>query len=710
MVRSRLELMTRARRLWTGMLVVAGALAASHRETESDLFFHLELGRAVLRHGARTVPEPTAFSTFDPEVVVPAWLWDILAYGAYSMGGFTAIAVLTLVTAAVASLLIALFVDARTSRAPFVVFAFVSAAGVTVASLRFAMRPQTLFMAILPAFLLLAQRYSEAEGRRRMAFGAGLVLTALVWAQLHGSFVLAPAIFGIFLAPGLRGRDAEGRREDGLVFVLILATLLTSAAGPNVIGYILEHSGGFAVQHIREAMPPDWSTLPELASPSAKALTALWIFAIVGLVRGRQVRWMEASLAVLGLLLFSRWVRFVAVDAVLTLPLAARGAEDLAEWARGAFGARARRALTALALFASAFVLLLHASETGGGDAYGGGFGLGVSRDAFAFLAARYVSGMPRGTRVLTDFNAGPVVGFEADGAVRTYVDGRTPMYFDDADFGLYREAFGHADALERAIDRFSVQAAVVRRDEPACEALARTWVPVVVEARFTTFVPPGTEGSGAAIRGVRPCGPVWFGPEACEGDRLAADLARLDALGPSPSNEMIRAARAILCSAGGIDTQAALTASERPFLAAPHRRLRIRRALAGRHLDGAYGLMQRAVEEGDYSVVAFLYLPEAEPLGPARRRALLEPVAEALDDDAPPDLRARIASECVALGDAECVRFQAQRAAARGERGALPSLRWLVRNHPTERVRADAAAWVRLLEAEGATPSSTAP
>ena len=94
----------------------------------------------------------------------------------------------------------------------------------------------------------------------------------------------------------------------------------------------------------------------------------------------------------------------------------------------------------------------------------------------------------------------------------------------------------------------------------------------------------------------------------------------------------------------------------------------------------------------------------------PARVRSLLEALLTALDDLAPPALRAQLAAHCAADGDAECARFQGLRAAARGVAGAVSPLCWLTAHHPDARVRDDARAWLATLGREAAAQGRPAP
>jgi hypothetical protein len=107
----------------------------------------------------------------------------------------------------------------------------------------------------------------------------------------------------------------------------------------------------------------------------------------------------------------------------------------------------------------------------------------------------------------------------------------------------------------------------------------------------------------------------------------------------------------------------------------------------------------------GDVSALNELGAAATRPAWRAELREIVEAAVAAASDHAAPELRANLAALCMAEGDAECVRFHALRAAARGSERAAAPLDWLRAHHPSPEVRADAQRWLALL-APGAGPA----
>ena len=695
-------------RLWALALGCFCALVSLHPIHESDPFWHLTLGRAVLEHGARVVPEPSAFPDFSDPAVAPEWLWDVTTYALHEAGGWPALAVfLAALAFLIGPAVVGLLSGARAGGAapPAAAVGLVAVLVVALAASRVRLRPQTAFLVLLPTFLWLCQRYADAPRQARARLGAALVGLEVLWAQVHGSFVLGPAVFGLAVAPAwLRRPAARDAALHAAVGGALLLGWLSSAHGTGTFHYVVSHGAGDAALHVHDLHPPDWASFDPTAGPFALAYLALWALALAGMLVGRRADGAGLGLALLGVALLATANRFFAAAGILLSPLAVRGAAELAAAfprPRGWLAAASACALLPLA-WAGAVV----------DERYGPLGRVGEAEGVHPRAAAAFLGGAPEGARVLSAFSAGGPLGFWLDGRVRTYVDARTPLYFDASDFALARDLFVYADAMGRGLERFGALAVVVERERPGCTNLASgavgDWVPAVVEPRFTTFVP---RGLAPGLRTLEPCGGEFLGEQACRegGAALAADVAQLARLGESPFLGYLRAEGALRCAG---DASAAAALLPDPGAARVYRDPRARLAgrilLARGDIAGALEALGPLARAGDLDALNLLGSAAArEPARSADLRRILESAAASGSDRTPPELRANLALVCMRDGDAECVRFHAIRAAARGVSRAREPLRWLAAQHPSARVRRDAARWLETLD--GAPRSASA-
>jgi hypothetical protein len=696
---------------WTACLAAATAAITVHPEFESDPFWHMTLARAVLANRSRTVPEPVALPAFSDPCVVPEWLWGVVTLGVHRFGpAATALFVALLAVGSVVAIVAML----RTLRPSLGRGGLMALSGSLAAMvlLRLRLRPEAAALVLLPAFMVVTRRALDADGPRQRRLGVALWAMELLWAQLHGSFVLAPAVFAILAAPViLRPSTREARTIPLAILGALVVGLTTSAFGLHLGEYVFGHASGDGPRHIvdwtplrwEDFAPRDWLDGP-YGGPYGAVVAAMAAAALLGTVVARRVFWVETALAALGVALAATGCRFLTMGAVLAAPLAAAGVSEL-----GAIVPSVRHRWVAGAAFGAAMIGLqgrgMHLARGPIGK-------LGLAEGDFPLAAAEYLRRLPGpATSVLTSYDAGAPLGFWLPGRVRTFVDGRTPLYFDDTDYGLARDVFRDPRALAAAARRFEATAVVLPREAGVCKGLSEKWSPVVVEARFTTFVPRADAGE-AALGALAPCGPGYLRDDACRdgGAALDADIARLSALRSSRFLDYLRAERILRCG-GALPRVPELLPS--PADAAAFRADRDRAQAAyllrtGRALDAVEALAEH-LRQGDAASFALAAPALASDKIPvARARELLEAAVDRLDDATPPDLRALLAVTCAEQRDPECARFNALRAAAGGSPLAVPTLEWLGREHPSARARADAAAWLAILRATPPAPSSS--
>lgn len=667
------------------------ALAAGfawHPVFESDPYWHMSLGREVLRQGARVVSEKLAHPSFPKLCVVPEWLWDVLVFGMHAWLGEVGLVVCTMICAALFVLALRALLQ-REGAAP-VSQAAVATLVLATCLWRFEARPEMAALVLLPLFLCLRDRFATCvDERQRVRLTLGLTVLTLLWAQLHGSFVLAPVLIVAAVGTALQARDRAALRAHGLLLVLVLAACLTSAHGFAVANYILAHGGGDATRHITDMMSADLQTLAPFANRAFSSLSLLWTLAVVALLRGRGTS-ADVLSALLGVALFFDAHRFAGLAAILAARLALAGLTELAP-------AISRRTD---ALVGAAAVLALVMAGRSLHDLRGPLLHWQRVQTRHPTLAARWLWSLPAQAPVLTDYVGGAEIGFWLDGHVRTFVDGRTPMYFDDTDLAISRELELSAASFERVRARYGFAAAVVSRHGFACSMLAEIWTPVLVEGLYTTFVPKRL--GVKPMPGLEPCGPELLPQLPCAEDGLSQALARLQQLtGESDFSRFIAATREGLCG----DPQRGLAR-----LPDAHELWPLRSNLHAVRAHVALRADDSAQAEREIAAVLALEplmlmrvaaAREFDLLELDQRRVLLEGLIAEMDDASPAWVRGRLAQICAEQADVSCAYFQAIRSAAAGAREALPVLDWLVQSAGDERMRSEALAYRAILSRE---------
>jgi hypothetical protein len=809
-----------------GLFALYGGLLASRRLDEDDVFFHLSLGRAVLRAGARTVPEPTAFSDFSDPAVASEWLWSLTSYGLFRAAGYAGLCLFGVGLAALVAYgvlrLCCTYFEAPRRTADAAVggaggasvraaeqtpacgadsvagsvghaaaggtdvaavgggaavsvtdkvarggeriaggavngaavgaavggavnaaaggaggaavggdmAASVVAAGrtgedapvrrlaaepapeasaaisggrlvwpcalaalvISAVQARIAVRPQLALLAGLPFFLLATRAYARAAPGRRWQLGLGLGLATLVWAQVHGSFVLAPVIFALQVARWPAHARRSQLRTDAVILALLLAALASSAYGSGVARFIFAHAAGDAPRFVREMSRPTWAMLDPSANPSVAAYWLIALAALSGsLLEPRLSR--ELALAGLGLALLATANRFIAEAALLAAPAAARGLYLLGQHLERNAPLRWRVGVgliaAALLGWTGDFVLAQRGPIPH----------LGLATQAFPMFAARVLRRLPAGAPVLTDYAASAAVGFMGAGRLRTFVDGRTPLYFDDTDFAVEREMMRDPQAFETGLARFAVRAAVVRRDSRACQQLAEHWQVALVEPLYTTFL---ADGAIRPLSELRPCGTRYIAPASCRDPRLEPEIAFVRGQGAGEFADYLGVERAVRCAlplAAAEATLARLAPDARPYRLS-FQRTQVELALLQGRFQTATAIWLRMLPD-DLGSVGLLQSPGAGALPLRDAQKILERYLDVARDDADLAARTALAEICLRQGDFECVRFEATRAAVRGR--PSHALSWLAEHHPQDRVRRDAQRWLEVLRLQRA-------
>jgi hypothetical protein len=201
---------------------------------ENDFWIQLKVGDLIRETGS--IPRTILFACTeakDRPFVAHEWLPSVIESALYARIGYPGMIVVKCLLA------LALFGLARSlarrSGSASAVATGIGALVLLAVNFRTQMRPELVALILFAATLLLLERLVAAPRPWRIAAIAGI---GLVWANTHGSFVLAPALPLVFLAGAaldewrsgaLRDRAARSARGRGPWFALAAASLGVAA-------------------------------------------------------------------------------------------------------------------------------------------------------------------------------------------------------------------------------------------------------------------------------------------------------------------------------------------------------------------------------------------------------------------------------------------------------------------------------------------------
>jgi hypothetical protein len=455
-----------------------------------DLAYQVRAGDEILRTAAIPAADTWTFTVAGTPWTDQQWLAQVALAIGHRVGGWELLAVLR---AVLVGLALGASIAASMARGAGPRMAAILALLVFALSApALALRPQLFGIVIFAALLWLIA--TRREHPRRLWAAPLLVL---VWANVHGSFVLAPLVLGYaWLDDVVRGRP--WRHTLAVLVVALLATLV-NPFGPGVWGYAAGIGANPAItEHVSEWQRTTPFTVPGALFYASAVATLLLMARGRSALRWPDWLWIAAMLAigvwtVRGL----AWVPFGAAYVVAAaLPVV------LASTERRPAPSRPRPSPVA-AILALVFGLAIVAALPWWrpSDPLTGRKGLLTY--APSGLAQAVAAEVEPGARVFLPQTWASWFEWAAP-APAYYLDSRFELFPADvwADYGAI--AAGGADA-QAALDRWSVDALVVPVGTPPLDGWRELYedgdgkllVPADAEARTAVVPPAHPEGLG---------------------------------------------------------------------------------------------------------------------------------------------------------------------------------------------------------------------
>jgi len=253
-----------------------------------DSAYIVRSGEIMLETGTVLRTDPFTFTAGGTPWLNQQWGAEILFAATYSLGGWSALAILR--AALVGAIFFLVYRSCRAAGAQARIAAWLTLAGFAVAIAGLGVRPQIFAMVLFALLVWILAVRRERPGLLWLA----PPMVAL-WANLHGTFFLAPLLLGLaWLEDRHERRPGAGRT---LIVALISAMVVVlNPFGIRVWEYLIQLSTNPVVGRISEWGPPDVRSVSGLLF-FASAVIVAWV-----LVRyRRRVGW--PALLQLGVLL-----------------------------------------------------------------------------------------------------------------------------------------------------------------------------------------------------------------------------------------------------------------------------------------------------------------------------------------------------------------------------------------------------------------------
>lgn len=293
----------------TGILLTAGLIYGARFLYDPDTFWHIRSGLDIW--AAKSFPHTDPYShTFLGEPwIAKEWASQLLLAGAYSLGEWRGVVLLTVFAITLSGGLAFWFLS-ETVR-PLVAAAIVLVA-VYLSSITFLARPHLLILPIVVTFVHFL--WKDAQAARPPRFW--LLGLLWLWANMHGSFTLgfvfAFLATGQFLFSGGRGKDRDVTRWAVFLALCPLVTLVHPYGHEAILSTFIQANNDASL------FIGEWKAFSADLFPVHEQALLLLVFA--ALLSGFRARLMTTVFVVLLLHMFFVYARF-AIFLFMLLPL-----------------------------------------------------------------------------------------------------------------------------------------------------------------------------------------------------------------------------------------------------------------------------------------------------------------------------------------------------------------------------------------------------
>jgi len=500
-------------------LVIASTTAPV---TNNDLFLHLRTGATVL--ATRSVPRVDDYSALanGKPFVAHEWLAGVifrLVERSCGSHGFVALGLLKI---AVALMTVALLLrTARHLGADRIVAIACAALVMLLAAARFLERPHIFSYLLLASFLLILARRRTRRDAGMAGGGLWLLpLLQVLWANLHGSFLLGPVLVGLAAVAEAVEAQAGGRAErpsrqseaTRLAFVAaaLVAASLVNPYGVALLRFPFALTGSAFMGQIYEWLPP-WSE-PFRSTYMARdyvAWAAIGIAAhAMALARARRTGMPRPGLfpALLFVVFFAlslRMNRNVTDFALVTCPGVAAAITLLLPRRGAGRAAAANLAAGCLAAVTAALAIWFAIAGYPLSPSTRRPFGLGLG-PGIPVAAADYVERNGLRGNSFNTYSAGAYLVYRFYPAVRVGMDSRNDVY-GEALWDDYTRALGSSPDLARMIHRLDASFLFIEWPQQglvatatAIRGLSPGWRPVYFDDDAVVYI--GSSGPYAGI------------------------------------------------------------------------------------------------------------------------------------------------------------------------------------------------------------------
>ena len=434
-----------------------------------DVWFHLKAGEWMAVNHKIPYKDIFSYTAAGYDWIDSHWLFQILIYLMYKLGGFTGLQVFTLLVFVLAFSVI--FAVVKKEVLPYCLM--IAVGTILLVQERFYIRPEMITILFIGVYFTVIELYRQ--GRKDLIYA--LPVLQLIWTNMHGLFILGPVIIACFIAGGYVSRISgtkvlatEGGRDKKLMITLaaVIAACFINPYGLKGTMYPF-----LLFTEIGETAS-DWMKTVEELQPSFSVGTdsitgVLYRVMIAGtaltfLGRLKKINF-SRLLVYAGFLYISfKARRNISLFAFISLPVAAANLGDVSEKIKNFLTIKKPKLNTGLKNALNVITVLVCACLIVSvvTDSYYirendvKRFGFGLSRELYPEDAVKFIDANKLSGNLLNANSIGGYLAWKYGEKKKVHVDGRWEVYgkeFTDA----YKHALTDMSTFSDYLNRYDI-------------------------------------------------------------------------------------------------------------------------------------------------------------------------------------------------------------------------------------------------------------
>jgi hypothetical protein len=451
---------------------------------DSDSGWHIRNGEAIIDNLA--VPHADRFSYTRNGQSWFAWEWlSDASFGvAYRLGGLAAVSLFAALIIALTVWLAARFSLSFGGNLFMTAPAMVFLLGTT--SIHWLARPHIFswLLSLVVLWIAERERNSPAVGSGRLLYAVPLI--ACLWANVHGSFLLAPGILFIYAIGAWLGKQESVR-----FLAASLAALAATFVNPygwrlhdHVFAYL---NNDYLMDHIAEFRSYSFHM-------EGSFYVEMFLFiAVLGTLALLKQRAFAPALLALGLLHISLYsARHLPTAAVLLLPLCVASlSKEAREWPRlrGFFAYSERLQSIDAKVWGVVPAVFVLALTLAGVDGLARAGRVGFDPAMFPVRAADFLEKQSTAGRIFTKDQWGGYLIYRFNGRTKVFLDGRSDFYGRDL-LETYEQVVEVKPGWDSILKQYNVRTVLIPPDHALASALrlSGAWKQVYGDSAASVF------------------------------------------------------------------------------------------------------------------------------------------------------------------------------------------------------------------------------